>query len=278
MSLLDKLERRFGRLAVPHVTVGVIACQVVVYALALPNPEIMNAITLVPAQVLEGQVWRVLTFLAVPPFTGLTFMSLICSFFAWYLFYLMGESLEQFWGTFRYNVYLLIGLVATVGLSFLQPNVPATNIFFQGSVWLAFAFLNPDFELYIFFILPVRIKWLALLTWIGYGFMLIFGDWSIRLLVMASVSNFLLFFAADIVARLKTGRRRIAYQAKQFGLQKEKPYFHRCVVCGITDRSHPQMEFRYCSKCDGAQGYCMDHLHDHPHIAEAAKQPDASAK
>jgi hypothetical protein len=272
MSLLDKLERRFGRFAVPHVTVGLIACQVVVYALAYTKPEMAMPLLLVPEQILEGQVWRVVTFVMVPPFSNL-----ICAFFSWYLLYLMGESLELFWGTFRYNVYLLIGLVATVGVSFLQPNVPAHNVFFLGSVFLAFAFLNPDFELYLFFILPVRIKWFALLTWLSYGFTLIFGEWIDRLLVLASVSNFLLFFAADIVARLKTGQRRMTYQAKQF-TQKEKAYFHRCVVCGITDRSHPQMEFRYCSKCDGAQGYCMDHLHDHPHIVEAAKQPDASAK
>src|SRR5262249_10867252 len=163
----------------------------------------------------EGQVWRVVTFLMVP------FSNLICALFSWYLFYLLGESLELFWGTFRYNVYLLIGLVATVGVSFLQPNVPATNVFLLGSVFLSFAFLNPDFELYVFFILPVRIKWFALVTWLGYGFTLIFGEWVHRLLILASVGNFLLFFAADIVARVKAGQRRMAYQAKQFALQKE---------------------------------------------------------
>jgi hypothetical protein len=270
MSLLDKLERRFGRFAVPHVTVGLIACQVVVYALAYAKPEMVRPLELWPELVLEGQVWRVITFLMLPPFSHP-----ILAFFFWYLLYLMGESLELFWGTFRYNVYLLIGLVATVGVSFIQPNMPATNGFFQGSVFLAFAFLNPDFELYVFFILPVRIKWFALVTWLYYGFTLIFGSWLERLLVLAAVSNFLLFFAADIVERIKTGRRRMAYQAKQF-TQREKPYFHRCVICGITDRSHPQMEFRYCSKCDGTQGYCMDHLHDHAHIVEAKPQPDAS--
>jgi hypothetical protein len=273
MSLLDKLERRFGRFAVPHVTVGLVASQVVVYVLAYAKPEMALPLVLIPQQILEGQIWRVATFMIVPPFTNP-----FCAFLFLSFLYFSGECLDQFWGAFRYNVYLLIGMLATVGVSFLQPNVPASNGFLYGSLLLAFAFLNPDFEVWLYFLFPVRVKWLALIWCLGLGYAAIFGEWIDRLLVLASVSNFLLFFAADIVGRLKTGRRRMAYQAKQFALQKEKPYFHRCVICGITDRSHPQMEFRYCSKCDGAQGYCMDHLHDHPHIVEAAKQPDVSAK
>ncbi len=83
------------------------------------------------------------------------------AFFFWYLFYLMGTALERSWGTFRYNVFLLIGYVDTVGVAFIVPDVPANNAFLQGSVFLAFAYLFPDFVMYIFFILPVKIKWLG---------------------------------------------------------------------------------------------------------------------
>ncbi len=266
MSLLDTLERKFGRFAVPHVTLGLIACQVFVYiamlALDRPGAEPLAArLEFVPDKVLQGEVWRLLSFLAMPPFTNVVF-----AFFFWYLFYLMGTALDRSWGTFRYNVFLLIGYVATVSVAFIVPDVPANNAFLQGSVFLAFAYLFPDFVMYIFFILPVKIKWLALVTWIVYALMLIFGpSWSVRLMVLASVCNFLVFFGRDIMQRLRSGRRRMEIQARQYST-REPAYFHRCTVCGITDRTDPQMDFRYCSKCAGDYGYCMTHLHSHDHV------------
>ena len=266
MSLLDTLERKFGRFAVPHVTAGLIACQVVAYiaVMVLTRPDAQEApdqpLQLIPAKVLDGEVWRLATFLALPPFGNI-----ICMLFFWYLFFLMGTALERTWGTFRYNVFLLVGYVATVAVAFIVPDQPASNAYLQGSVFLAFAFLYPDFELYIFFLLPVKIKWLALLAWIGYGWELLFGDWLTRLLVLASVCNVLLFFGKGIVQRVRTGRRRMAFQAARLS-EKQPAYFHRCAVCGITDRTHPKMDFRYCSKCVGSQGYCQDHLREHTHV------------
>ena len=99
------------------------------------------------------------------------------AFFAWYLFYLMGTALEEHWGAFRYNIFLLIGYLMTVAVSFLIPALPVTNAYIGGSVFLAFAFLYPDFILQIFFVLPVRIQWLALITWLYYGYLLLFGGW-----------------------------------------------------------------------------------------------------
>ena len=112
-------------------------------------------------------------------------------------------------------MYLLIGCVATIAVSFVMPNSTSQNQFLYGSVFLAFAFLYPDFELYIFFILPLKIKWIALLTWIGYFVTLIFGSWLSRLLVLASLCNFLLFFHRDILEMIRTGRRRMAMQTAQ---------------------------------------------------------------
>src|SRR5438105_6602401 len=168
MSLLDYLERKFGRFAVPQVTAGMIACQVVVFlagfVLDRPGREpIASQLVFIPERVLQGEVWRLLTFLVMPPFPSVvSFTNLVFAFFFWYLFYLMGTALERTWGTFRYNVYLLLGYVATVGLAFILPGAPATNAYLQGSVFLAFAYLYPDFEMYLFFILPVKITWLAL--------------------------------------------------------------------------------------------------------------------
>lgn len=267
MSILTRLERRFGRFAVPNITVGIIALQLVGFGVTMAsmagqgNPAFgIESLWLLPGKVLEGEVWRLVTFLAIPVSSNLLLL-----FFALYLFYLMGTALEHFWGAFRYNVFLLIGYVATVAASFLMPQAPASNGFLYGSVFLAFAALCPEFIIHIFFILPVKIKWLALLTWIYYGLMLLFGSWETRAVVLASVLNFLLFFGKDILYRIRGGRRHMAGQFTRL-TKKEPAYFHKCTVCGKTDESHPQLEFRYCSGCDGDHGYCMDHLRNHEHV------------
>ena len=274
MSLLDHLEPKFRRLALPHLTLVLIFGQVLVYAVSLlRGPEaqvgLQRQLVLVPNLVLAGEIWRLVSFLIVPPVPNLLF-----AIFFWYLFYLMGTALEQHWGTFRYNVYLFIGYLATVGVAFLVPNQLASNGYLLGSVFLAFAVLYPDFEMYLFFLLPVKIKWLALLTWIGYFFVLVLGSPVSRLLVLASICNFLLFFGKDIIHRVRTGRRRMALQAAQLAVRKPS-YYHRCTVCGITDRTHPQMDFRYCSKCVGAHAYCAEHLGKHEHITTAEEASGA---
>ena len=261
MKLLDNLQRRFGRFAVPHVTEGLIACQVLSYFFLMGNPAFQAAIALVPRQVLGGEVWRLVTFLCQPPP-----MNALFAFFFWYLFYLMGTALENTWGAFRYNVYLLLGWLATGTVSFLQLDAVAAPMLLQASVFLAFAHLYPDFELLLFFILPVKVKWLAMLQWLGYLWMMAVGDWMIRLLVLASVCNFLLFFWPDILSRLKTGRRRLARHAEK-AHQANAPR-HTCAVCGVTNLSDPKMSFRYCSKCTGALCYCENHLRDHQHVTE----------
>lgn len=272
MSLLNKLDDRFGRFAVPQLTLVLIVCQVVVYAVGhtarmrgedqVPGETLVSRLELVPNKVLEGEVWRVVSFVAIPGFSHPILM-----LFIWYLFYLMGTALEQHWGMFRYNVFLLVGYLATVGVAFLTPDRPASATFWQGSVFLAFAYLYPHFVLHIFFILPVQIRWLALLTWIGYAFVLLFGAWASKLIVLASVANFLLFFAAEILERARFGRRHMAGQAARFGASGKQPeFYHRCRVCGATDKSHPAFDFRYCSKCAGDCCYCSEHLKSHEHV------------
>lgn len=258
MGLLDRLERKLRRYAIPNVTLYLILGQVLFFVFEMSGRFVLDRVVLIPALVLAGEWWRLITFLFIPPVTSPIFI-----LFAWYLFYLMGSALEGHWGAFRYNVFLLVGYVITVAVSFLMPFYPVTNLFIGGSVFLAFAFLYPDFQLYIFFILPVKIKWLALLTWIGYGYELLVGPGSTRLVVLASISNFLIFFGKDISWRMKTGKRRMAEQARQFSGKREA--FHTCATCGKTDISHPQMEFRYCSDCGGL-GYCMEHIFNHEHV------------
>jgi len=261
MGLLNRLEKILGRLAIPNISLYLVIGQVLVWSMAwfkYLNPE---RIALLPAAVLAGEVWRLFTFLLLPPNAHPVFIA-----FAWYLFYLFGSALEGYWGVFRYNLFIFLGWALTVAVAFLFPADYATNLFLAGSVFLAFAFLNPDFEMLLFFILPVKIKWLALIQWLGYGYALLFGTWPVRLAVLAAIGNFLVFFTGEIIERIKTGRRRMDYQARQAAARRdEKEPRHRCHVCGKTDLTHPQMDFRYCSKCAGDECYCTEHLATHVH-------------
>jgi hypothetical protein len=259
VKLLNNLQRRFGRFAVPHVTEGLIACQVLTYFFYQTKPAFLASIELLPSLVLTGEVWRLVTFLCLPPLSNPLF-----AFFFWYMFYLMGTALENTWGTFRYNIYLLVGWLATIAVSFFQPDVAGSAGFLQGSVFLAFAYLYPDFQLLLFFLLPVKVRWLALLQWMFCLYVMMFGSLIDQLMAAASVCNFVLFFWHDIWLRMKSGRRRMAAQVQQIS-QANTPR-HTCHMCGVTNLSDPKMSFRYCSKCVGSPCYCADHIHTHPHL------------
>ncbi len=265
MSLLDKLERALGRFAVPNLSLYLVIGQVFVLLAWMLGQLDLGLFVLVPELVKAGEWWRLFSFLLLPPPPGMFGYLFVA--FAWYMFYLMGGALESFWGAFRYNLFLLAGLGLTLIAAFLTPGQAATNAFIAGSVFLAFAYLHPDFELALFLILPVKIKWLALLTWVLYAVSFVRGDWSTRFQILASVGNILLFFGADMI-RSGRYRSRRAATATQKAAREEEPR-HRCYVCGKTDRSHPQLDFRYCSKCAGDQCYCPEHIQNHAHVVSA---------
>ncbi len=253
MSLLHRLERRLQPYAITNLTLFLVIGQVFVLLtsmLQLIDPELL---LLVPAYVTAGEWWRLFTFVFIPPASGYLFIA-----FALYLLYLYGTALENYWGAFRYNLFLLTGWALTVGLAFFTPASVATNVFVGGSVFLAFAWLHPNFELLLFFVLPVKIKWLALLAWAGYAFQFISGGPSAKLAVAAAVGNFFLFFGADLIRALRqTGRRGNAASLRRDADSAPSDARHTCVVCNRTDLTNPELDFRYSAddRC-----YCTDHL------------------
>jgi len=267
-NLLNRLARLIGWIAIPNLTAVLLAAQAVCLVLSFGQPETVERFSLLPERVLQGEVWRLLTFLAIPPTRNLLFL-----FFAWYMFFLMGTALEGQWGAFRYTLYLLIGWAATVAAAFVYPQVPAGNGFLAGTVFLAFAQLYPRFELMLFFLFPVQIRFLAMLTWALYGFTVLTGSWPQRLLVLAAVANFLLFFSDDILFRMRSSHRRMEWQRRQMAAVPRT--VHRCSVCGLTENQDPKMDFRYCSKCAGSHEYCQEHLRNHEHVL--ADKPEATA-
>ena len=267
MSFLDKLERAFGRFAIPGISLYLVIGQVFIVLTTMAGLLSPGRMELVPQLVLAGQWWRVVTFIFQAPAAGGGMMGVVFLVFAWWIFYFMGNALEGYWGAFRYNLFLLIGYLLTVGLAFLQPDWPVTNGFLAGSVFLAFAYLNPNFEFILFFILPVKVKWLALLTWLLYLFKFVVGGWSVRLQIAAAVGNFVLFFGGD-AWRMAGQRMRRRVSAPPVGASPgpDGSPRHRCRICGKTDLSHPQLDFRYCSKCVDGSCYCPEHISNHEHV------------
>jgi hypothetical protein len=264
MDFLKQLERKLGRFAIRDLTLYLVGGQGLALVLALAMPGFLGAILLIPDLVMAGQWWRLFSFILTPPAGNPIFAA-----FALYLLWFMGGALESHWGTFRYNVYVLIGFLMTIVAAFAFPGYAASNGYITGSIFLAFAYLFPNYEFYLFFILPVKVKWLALLTWLFYGYEFITGDWATRLLILAAVSNFLIFFGSEIVQQARYGHRRVRQQAKTIA-ERDKP-IHVCTVCGATDKSHPNMDFRYCTKCEPPVAYCMDHLHNHQHRVDPSQ-------
>jgi membrane associated rhomboid family serine protease len=260
MKVIDYLDKKIGRFAIPNLTIYLIAGQSFFYLMYLTGKLERSATYLSADLLMSGEWWRLFTLPFDPPR-----QSLIFTLFAWYFFYMMGSTLEEHWGTFRYNAYLLLGCLITVAASFLVPAYAVSNAFLAGSIFLAFATLFPEYQILVFFILPVRMKWLALITWLGYAYQFVFGDWATRILVFAAIANYLIFFARDIALNLRYGRRQFVKKASQSVRRDEGPS-HSCRTCGITDQSHPEMDFRYCPQCNGQHGYCREHIFSHEHI------------
>lgn len=274
MRLLDQLERRLGRWAVPNLSMLLILGQVAVYLLDLaqrsnaPNAEpLLARLMLVGELVLGGEVWRLFTFLLIPPSAGPT--GLLWNLIGWLFFYFVGSVMEQSWGELKFNLYMLLGWLFMVAASFLEPTAAIVNIVYYASVFLAFARLYPDYVIRIFYVLPIKAKWLALIEWLVILLSLISapGLWPV---ILAPVANYFVFFWREHYRDFHQQRRRAAFQAKAAPKRKPGQAMHTCQVCGRNSADEPRTQFRYCSQCAGQICYCPDHIREHEHVAEAA--------
>lgn len=272
MNLLSWLERRFGRYALPQLSLWLLVLQAVVYLSQFLGPNagpgrqlhVYEGLMLDVTKVLNGEWWRLFTF----PFLAPLWHWWVLVFFYFYFFYLIATTLETAWGSFRFNLFFGIGYLATVGAAFLAHAISpgAGQVMFDfmyGSLFLAFARLYPDFTIMLMFVLPVQIKWLARVQWFWYWFLVVFGDWYVRLMVLAAILNYLIFFGSDVFRDAKHGHRRMQHRAKT--LNQPTRVSHECRVCGLTSDMAPKTQFRYCSQCAGSCCYCPEHLKNHEH-------------
>ncbi len=242
-SILSRLERRLRRYAVPHLTVYLVLGQLFFYLAAVGNPGLVGQMDFNPSRLVsEGEWWRVFVFLFIPPTTHPVFLVFVLSFY-----WMIGTALEQHWGAFRYNLFVLVGYLGAMAAAFLSPEGSASNGYLMSSLFLAFAFLYPDYQVLLFFILPVKVKWLALIVWLFYGMQFLNEDLQGKLLILAAVANYLLFFGRDI---LRLAKRQLVVRegAAQARAAKDEP-FHRCTVCGATDLTDRDRGFRYVPEC-----------------------------
>lgn len=258
---IDKLERKLGRFAIRNLMSYIIGITGIVYGLSYFDKSgfVIGKLMLIPQLVLRGEVWRLITYIFIPPGS-----SPIWIMFILYFYYMVGNALEHEWGSFKFNMFYFVGMLGTTVAAFIT-GYGATALYLNLSLFLAFARIYPDYQLLLFFVIPVKIKYLAMLNWAYIIFTVLAGDWSTKLVAVVSILNYFLFFGRDIITTTKSNRQ-VYNNRKRFKTELPRNYtIHRCTICGKTEKDDPKMDFRYCPECEGDYEYCMDHVRNHEH-------------
>lgn len=298
MNFIYKLEHKFGRFAIRNLSLILILCYVAGYIIEFAAPAFMEYLTLNPYAIVHGQVWRIVSWILIPPGESNIFFAIIMLVF----YYSIGTSLERTWGTFQYNLYLFAGMFFTLIGSFLmmgfcylfRPELlngiyseyavfeslsyVFSTYYVNMSIFLAYAATFPDNQVLLMFIIPIKVKWLGVV----YGAFLVYEMISGMLMngnvgfvypfvIGSSMLNFIVFFfTTRNYIRMNRSQRKMHRDfarkqrtdkaARNAGITK-----HRCAVCGRTEKDGDDLVFRFCSKCAGNYEYCQDHLYTHIH-------------
>lgn len=288
MNWLNKLERKFGRYAIPNLMYYIIILYGAGFVLNLLKPQFYNQYLSLNAEaILHGQVWRIITFIIRPPSQSIIFVV-----FALYLYYMISKQLEKAWGAFRFNLYFFAGVLFHVIAAILVYLLMGISLlldlwYLNLSLFFAFAALYPDVEFLLFFVIPVKVKWLAWLDgayfiWaVVQAFLPAYGGGvygiiykTNALAAVVSLLNFAIFYFGSrnmkSYSSKQVKRKKEFYKKVQQARRPENVYEngarHKCAVCGRTELDDPNLEFRYCSKCNGNYEYCQDHLFTHTHV------------
>ncbi|MBQ9979547.1 MAG: rhomboid family intramembrane serine protease [Oscillospiraceae bacterium] len=281
----DRFCSRNERFGIKNLMMIIVIISAVIYVLGYmsqSNPYFLyNKLCFSPYHILKmGQVWRIITYVIAPnPATGI-FGLAISLFF--YLF--IGRVLEQQWGRLKFTIFYFSGVIITAvfGLVF---RCSISSAYINLSMFMAFATLYPDQRVMFYFIIPIKIKWLAYLSIIYYVYVMIINRslFPANLVPIAALINYAIYFAPMFFAMTANRKRHRQWERSKVvdfeeaknrpgaaaRAQHQKPnYMHKCEVCGRTNVSHPELEFRYCSKCAGYRCYCIDHINNHNHITE----------
>lgn len=293
MGIMNKLERKFGKYAIRNLMYYIIILYIIGLVIQLFGGDLYESLlSLNVEKILHGQIWRVVTFIIAPPANT----SLIFMIFTLYLYYMLGTTLENVWGAFRFNMYFIMGIIFNVVAAFLIyfifGEVYELNTYYLNlSLFFAFAVTYPEMQFLLFFILPIKVKWLAIIDAVYMGATIIFGysfqympyalqvklfypllelgiypSPIIATAALVSILNFLVFFLLTRNYKRispKEIKRKTTYKRQ---VKSSKSGTHKCAICGRNSEDFPELTFRYCSKCNGNYEYCQEHLFTHEHI------------
>ena len=288
MRFIDKLERKYGRYGIENLTMYIIISYVLGYALMYINPGALSMLSLNVTKILQGQVWRLITWIVYPPSTSSPLWFVIAILF---FYYPISASLEHTWGKFKFTLYILSGMIFTVIAAFILHFVMGgvldglggiifSTYYISLSIFLAYSLTYPDMTVLLMFVIPVKMKWMSIV----YAAIVIYdvaryfmnGAWFMALPIIASLLNFVIFFLGTRDFNRynpKEIHRKNEFRRAVNGGSKTVPFpgssnavtKHKCAVCGRTEKDDPNLEFRFCSKCNGNYEYCQDHLYTHIH-------------
>lgn len=290
--MYNKLEKKLGRFAIRGLMKYVVIVYIAGFIVNLINPYFyVEWLMLDIDKILHGQVWRLLTFIIQPMEDNIIFMALMC-----YIYYSIGTSLEHIWGTFRFNLFyftgILFNILATVIIYLITyfifgfgVSYPVSLEYLNLSMFLAFAAMFPEMQFLFMFLIPLKAKYLC---WFYAGLMIYriwdafsvnwFSGMCTTIIIVASMANFLISFLSTRKYLSPANlRRRMQFKAAygdgmkstvqdSGSVEKKIITRHKCAVCGRTELDDPNLEFRFCSKCNGNYEYCSDHLFTHTHV------------
>lgn len=272
--LSEKIDRfcyKHPRFGIPNLMTIIVVATCIVYVLDMVSSGTLSPMLYFSRyHILHGQIWRLVTFIFIPGDSNVLWFAL-----SMYFYWFIGSNLEQEWGSGKFTFYYAFGVVMNilVGLCTGYASMSYVNL----SLFLAFATLYPNLQFLVFFIIPVKAKWLAwldaALLAISFVTSLATFQWRSAILIVVGILNYLIFFWNDLMYYVRRQKRSTSRQAMNFkqATQRKKEakgYMHKCAVCGRTDADSPNLEFRYCSRCAGYYCYCMDHINNHIHITE----------
>lgn len=292
MNFIDRLEKRYPNFGVSNLMIYVIAISGLGMLISMVNPYIYyQYLSLDFYQIFHhGQVWRLITFLLCPSAGGSGSSGLFWFVIMAWVYYSIGSNLERIWGRFRFTLFYLSGIVmilvvtlaAYLIMGILYPaqevgiwlGMQVTLEYVTESLFLAFALVFPDVQFLLFFIIPVKAKWLSIFYFALDAYQIIQGImmksyYPVALIVVSLINIFIFFFFAKgrpgMAAHARQTKRKAEFKQKMHE-SREKGPIHRCAICGRTELDAPELDFRYCSKCDGRYEYCSEHLFTHEHV------------
>lgn len=272
--MLNKLEKKLGKYAIRNLSYYILIIAVIGSVIGIFMPQIfINYLSLDFDKIFHGQVWRLITFILYPQITSISPTSLLFGALSLFLYYFVGKVLEENWGTFRFNVYYISGIIFNILGSLILYLIFGVSLsygmtYINYALFLAFASIAPEHKIMLFMIIPVKMKYLGYLYifLIGYEVVTSILSFSVAgtavaVSIIISVLNYIIYYLSTRKVKRKPHIAKTPQKPKKIIITKD----NKCAICGKIKEEHPNLEFRYCSKCSDGQLYCEEHLFTHEH-------------